>query len=156
MNELGICRLAIRGVLSASVNNWELGMDEFSLGRELGMLAARVAALEAALASKGHDCGCSKQTGGKADGHVEMLGMARRTDQEADPSIVMRPDNGPYGIDAECADGHLRRITYNGVCYCQMCCGGGWKYFCYSNGQCIQCPGRVTVNCNGNNWMLSC
>jgi hypothetical protein len=127
-------------------------MDEFSLGKEIGALLARVKALEEAVSKKG--CGC----GGAVRGQIEMIGSAKETDGPADPTITTRPDTGPDGMNmlADCTDGHLRRVTVNGVCYCQMCCGGQWVYFCYSNGQCIRCPGGVTVNCAGKNWILSC
>ena len=131
-------------------------MDEYALGRDIGSLEARVKALEQALAAlKGGNCGCGNTTHKGAT--VQMLGMAEKTDKPADPSITTRPDTGPGSeIRAECSDGHLRRITYNGVCYCQMCCGGKWVYFCYQDGTCVQCPGGITVNCAGNNWILSC
>lgn len=127
-------------------------MDEYQVGKDIAALEARIKALEARLGSG--NCGCKD---GPTRSGITMLGMAKETDKPGDPSITTRPDNGPDGISAAgCSDGHLRRVTVNGVCYCQMCCGGQWLYFCYSNGQCIQCPGGVTVNCNGRNWILSC
>ncbi|HEX9928928.1 MAG TPA: hypothetical protein VGB02_10380 [Pyrinomonadaceae bacterium] len=126
-------------------------MDDYQLGKDIQQIMNRLEAIEKKLNSK--DCGC----GGAEDGSVVYLGMAEKTDQEADPNITTKIDDTDRGAaPMACTDGHLRRVTVNGVCYCQMCCGGQWVYFCYSNGQCIQCPGRVTVNCAGNNWILSC
>jgi hypothetical protein len=57
-------------------------------------------------------------------------------------------------------DGHMRSINVNGVCYCQMSCGGQWLYFykvINGNRVYLQCgqPGW-TVPCAGNSWILRC
>jgi hypothetical protein len=64
-------------------------------------------------------------------------------------------------LEACSTTGHIRRITVNGICYSQMCCGGQWQYF-YKDTP----SGRVwctcnlgqtwNVNCSGNTWMVNC
>ena len=124
-------------------------MNEYEVGKDIATLQARVAALEAKLQTR--DCGCS----GK---HIELRGMAQETKEAPTPGISMREDPDADALSvADCTDGHLRQKMVNGVCYCQMCCGGRWLYFCWDNGRCVKCSDRpVTVNCAGRNLILDC
>lgn len=89
--------------------------------------------------------------------------MARKTDDPADTEVKKTPsiENEPPEQNTNCTTGHIRRKTYKGVCYCQMCCDGTWYYFYKEVGgkrvymTCGTRPGW-TVDCSGNNWILSC
>ncbi|MGJ8559098.1 MAG: hypothetical protein ACSHX3_02565 [Litorimonas sp.] len=82
----------------------------------------------------------------------------QETDQALTEGLTKTDDDD---ADAEsldgCTNGHIRRKTKNGKTYCQMCCGGSWKYFCWDSGRCVQpSDDPVTVNCGGKKWILDC
>lgn len=85
--------------------------------------------------------------------------MAERTDQSADPDVAST-DTNDQGVkikDACTTNGHIRKVTVNGVCYVQMCCGGQWLYWRKGDVWCTCNLGESwTVNCSGNNWIISC
>ncbi len=113
-------------------------------------MKARLEALE----RKVHTCECQKH---KAEGAIQYMGLAPESKEELTPGITARPDTSPDGYENCPQDGNTRKKWYNGVCYCQMCCGGQWVDFCYSSGNCIRCgDAAVTVNCNGSNRILHC
>ncbi len=88
---------------------------------------------------------------------IEDVGMSKESNEKATMGITMKKDPDPDAVSTRCTDGHIRRKTVDGICYCQMCCGGGWKYFCWDNGECVKCSDSpVTVNCSGQNRILSC
>lgn len=123
-------------------------MDEYTLGKDIASLESRVSALEEIISKQG--CGCGQNA-------IEDRGIAQKTDSEPTVGISMRQDPDADAAATErFSNGHIRRKTVNGVCYCQMYCNG-WQYFCWDNGRCVQCSDRpVTVNCAGNNWILDC
>jgi len=89
--------------------------------------------------------------------------QATKTDKPADKSIhlVSALDDGTVIKERCSGSGHLRKITVNGVCYSQMCCGGEWKFFYWDrNGRRDWCTCNLgeswTVNCDGNNWIVGC
>ena len=94
---------------------------------------------------------------------IGEITQATKTDKPADKSIqlVSTLDDG-ITIKERCStSGHLRKITVNGVCYSQMCCGGEWKFFSWDrNGRRYWCTCNLgenwTVNCDGNNWIINC
>ena len=94
---------------------------------------------------------------------ISAISMAEKTDQPADPDI-RSTDTNDQGVtikDACSTNGHIRKITVNGVCYVQMCCGGLWQYWYKdtSSGR-VWCTCNLgqswTFNCSGNNWIISC
>jgi hypothetical protein len=89
---------------------------------------------------------------------IEHLGEAQRTDQPADPGVVSSPTNDKnIEIRETCTAGHIRRITVDGICYVQMCCGGQWLFWHRGNTWCTCNLGQSwTVNCDGNNWIIPC
>jgi hypothetical protein len=132
-------------------------MDEYQLGKDFGSLEARVRALEEHIQTHKHGCGCGgKKTPTDLTQGYKLLGVAEITTEPADPTITMKPDTDADAREACSVEGMTRAKYVDGVCYCQMCCGGQWNYFCYDNGYCIHCPGGVTVNCNGTNRQLKC
>lgn len=94
---------------------------------------------------------------------ISATTQAERTDQPADPE-VKSTDTNDQGVtmkEACSSNGHLRKITVNGQCYSQMCCGGQWMFFYKDtpNGR-VWCTCNLgqswTVNCSGNNWIINC
>jgi hypothetical protein len=130
-------------------------MGNYQIGKDVQELTARIENLEKLLKVKSEGCGCN----GESETVIEYLGMAKEADENAIVSEELRmvDDNDADAIATACSNGHIRRKTVNGKCYCQMCCGGSWKYFCWSNGTCVTCAhSPQTVNCGGNRWILDC
>lgn len=125
-------------------------MENYQLGKDIQSIISRLEAIEKKLQIG--DCGCS----GEKSSKITLMGIAEKTNAEANKDITIKVDEDEVGL-SECTNGHLRRKTVNGVCYCQMCCNGQWVYFCWPDGSCFRCGMTpITVNCGGNNWILSC
>ncbi len=94
---------------------------------------------------------------------IGEIKQAEKTNKPADKNIKMVESiDGGVTIKEACSgNGHIRKVTVNGVCYLSMCCGGQWVYF-YKDvaGKRIWCTCALgeswTVNCNGNNWIIGC
>ena len=89
--------------------------------------------------------------------------QAEKTNKPADGTVHMVASiDGGVVVKEPCSgNGHIRTITVNGRCYSQMCCGGQWMFFYQDRGrQRVWCTCNLseswTVNCNGNNWIISC
>lgn len=94
---------------------------------------------------------------------ISAISRAVKTDQPADPDVKSTPttDDG-LTIKDSCSDsGHIRKITVNGMCYVQMCCGGQWLFW-YKDigGKRVWCTCNLgqswNVNCAGNNYIIGC
>jgi hypothetical protein len=85
--------------------------------------------------------------------------QAEKTDKPADKDVQSAEtnDQGLTIKEACSGSGWIRRITYNGTCYVQMCCGGQWFFWHRGNVWCTCNLGESwTVNCNGNNYIIPC
>ena len=131
----------------------EAAMGKYKIGKDVGELKARIKLLEQKSQSVGCDCKSKSST---PDGTIEYRGMAPESDDPPHPDISMKDGPAALANEAHLLDGETRAFWSGGHCYCQMLCGGQWKYFCYPSGYCIGCPGGVTVNCNGINRQLRC
>ncbi|RPH29307.1 hypothetical protein EHN07_06565 [Buttiauxella warmboldiae] len=97
------------------------------------------------------------------DIEISSTVQAEKTDLPVDPDVYSTVTNDQdVTIKDSCSsNGSLRRITINGQCYAQMCCGGQWMYFYKDtpNGR-LWCTCNLgqswTVNCAGNNWIINC
>ncbi len=80
--------------------------------------------------------------------------QAEKTDKPADEGVKLIGTND-QGVSVEEAcggSGMIRRITVNGVCYAQLCCGGQWQ-FVYKD----TTNGRIWCTCNlGQSWTVAC
>src|SRR5262249_20286689 len=101
--------------------------DDYPIRKDIGALKARPKALE----RKVNTCQCHKH---KDEVRIEYLGLAPESKEKAAEGLTARPDNSPDGYENCPQDGWIRKKYYNGVCYCQMCCGGQWQYFVWKNG----------------------
>jgi len=88
---------------------------------------------------------------------------AEKSSKSVDSDVKMTSAiDGGVALKETCSgSGHLRKITVNGVCYSQMCCGGQWMFF-YKDvgGKRVWCTCNLgeswTVSCDGNNWIVGC
>ena len=103
------------------------------------------------------------------DGVAEDPGVIAEIDPESEgkspPFDGFLDEDGTPRLDdvaaaARCGTSHIRRKVVNGVCYCQMCCGGTWYFFYWIvNGRRVyqRCGMRGrTVKCAGHNYILTC
>ena len=101
------------------------------------------------------------------DVQIEMVGIAEQSSSEEDEGYYREADiDGPREGQSEetilsnCSTANIRKKIVNGVCYCQMCCGGTWYYFYrIVNGKRVyqKCgDSAMTVKCDGGNYILRC
>jgi hypothetical protein len=88
---------------------------------------------------------------------------AEETTKQPDPDVKSRATNDKgISIREACSgSGQVRKVTVNGVCYAQMCCGGQWLFWVKTvNGREVWCTCNLnetwTVNCDGKNLLISC
>jgi len=78
------------------------------------------------------------------------------TEKQSGEVCSLVPDSGPLAT-APCTENAARKVTLNGICYCQVCCGGQWLYVRRSNGTFVKCgDGNQLYECNGNYFILTC
>jgi len=117
----------------------------YQLGKEIGAILARLEALET------KKCRC------KEISREPATWPSTETAHAGGEVCSIVLDSGPLASDI-CSNGSARKVNINGVCYCQICCGGQWYYVKRNDGSFVKCgDGNQLFNdCNGNQQILSC
>jgi hypothetical protein len=139
-------------------------VNEYQIGKDMGILMARLEALE-----KKVGCGCGGHSAASTTVEVEYFGKQAEVTKE---SATGHMEKDISATKANCTgNGHLRSTSVpptgypSGPRYCQICCIGngddGW-YYCYNtvNGQRVYVTREngtsASVSCGGSTLICSC